>query len=145
METYVQRSIKHCLNMIAPLEISDMQIEASQSQFYQFMVSIYQGMYEEPEKFFVFPTPYEEYIERSMARVKTKEKEHINYSRESTLRNTFQQAIQFYAVYLYNLGLESNGVDEQSKAMLISKNAYLEVLKDTLRKVKCRWKIHILI
>lgn len=45
METYAQRSIKHCLDMIAPFEASDLQLKNGQLQFYQFMVSIYRSMY----------------------------------------------------------------------------------------------------
>lgn len=95
MSTYAQHSIKHCLDMIAPFEASDEQRKAGQAQFYEFMVSIYQEMYEKPDDYLVFPMPYETYI----AKRKQKDSEHASDSRESTLRNTFQQAIQFYALY----------------------------------------------
>ena len=113
METHAQRSIKHCLDMIAPFEASNQQLEDGQAQFYHFMVSLYSGMYENPEEYLVFPEPYEEYIKKLEQQRKhaRKEKEHVTDSKESTLRNTFQQAIQFYALYFYNLGLASNGTD----------------------------------
>lgn len=130
METYAQRSIKHCLDMIAPFEAPDQQIEKGKLEFYQFMVSIYQGMYEKPEEYMVFPTPYEEYIKKVKGQEieKKKEKEHTSDSRESTLRNTFQQAIQFYALFFYNLGVRCKAIDECSGLMTISKEEYSDVL-----------------
>ena len=130
MDTHVQRSIKHCLDMIAPFEGSDKQVEKGQLQFYQFIVSIYENMYNNPEEYMVFSRPYEDYIEKLKERAQQskKEKEHKNDSRESTLRNTFQQAIQFYELYFYNLGLECRGIDEKSGALMISKEGYTHVL-----------------
>lgn len=131
METYAQRSVRHCLDMIAPFETGGRQGEEGQFQFYQFMVSLYQEMYEKPEEFMVFAAPYEEYRmkwEQKKA-ARKKEKEHTNDSRESTLRNTFQQAIQFYALYLYNVGVKSKGIDKQSGALIIPKENYLDVME----------------
>lgn len=87
-------------------------------------------MYEKPEKFLVFPEPYEQYLIKLKQKEahKSKEKEHTNDSKESTLRNTFQQAIQFYALYFYNLGIRSSGVDEDTGALIISKEEYSDVL-----------------
>lgn len=135
MDTHVQRSIKHCLSMIAPFEASDEQRKDGQVQFYEFMVSIYQGMYEKPEDYLVFPIPYEEYIAKRKQKniEKKKEKEHVSDSRESTLRNTFQQAIQFYALYFYNAGMKCKGIDEQSGALVISKEEYASVLQQMNR------------
>lgn len=72
METCAQRSVRHCLDI---------------------MVSIYQGMYQEPEKCLVFPQPYEEYTTklRQKGLENKREKEHANDSRESTLRNTYNK------------------------------------------------------
>ena len=53
METFAQCSVKHCLDMIAPFEATEEQ--KGQLEFYQFMVSIYRGMYERPEDYLVFP------------------------------------------------------------------------------------------
>lgn len=131
MKTYAQHSVKHCLDMLAPFEASDSQNEKGQLEFYRLMVSIYQGMYEYPEEYLVFPIPYEEYLEKMQKRApqKKKEKEHVSDSRESTLRNTFQQAIQFYAMYFYNLGLISKCIDEHSGALAVSKEDYENVLQ----------------
>lgn len=131
MKTYAQRSVKHCLDMLAPFEASDQQSEKGQLDFYRLTVSIYQGMYESPEEYLVFPAPYEEYLEKLKQRApqKKKEKEHVSDSRESTLRNTFQQAIQFYAQYFYHLGLKSRCVDESSGSLVVSKEDYGYVLQ----------------
>lgn len=130
MDTYAVRSVKHCLDMIAPFEASDRQREEGQRQFYDFMVSIYRGMYENPQEYLVFPTPYEEYISRRSQQKNPvkKEKEHMSDSRESTLRNTFQQAIQFYGMFFYYVGLQCEGIHELSGALLISPEEYADVL-----------------
>lgn len=131
METYAQRSIKHCLAMIAPFEMANQQTEEGWRQFYEFMISLYRGMYKDPQRYLVFPGPYEEYMKKykEQETQKKKEKAHVKNARESTLRNTFQQAIQFYAMYFYNIGLRCRGVDEQSGALVISEEDYADVLK----------------
>ena len=116
--------------MIAPFEMSNQQKEDGRFQFYQFMVSLYREMYQQPEEYMVFPKPYEEYARKlkEQEAQKKKEKAHVNNSKESTLRNTFQQAIQFYALFFYNIGLKSKGIDEQSGALIILKEEYIDVL-----------------
>ncbi|MCM1125347.1 MAG: hypothetical protein NC429_02655 [Lachnospiraceae bacterium] len=133
METYVQHSIKHCLDMIAPFEVPNQQKEDGCLQFYQFMVSIYREMYQQPEEYMVFPKPYEEYAKKMKEQETQKKKAHENNSKESTLRNTFQQAIQFYALFFYNVGLKSKGIDEQSGALIILKEEYIDVLNQMNR------------
>ena len=135
METCAQRSVKHCLDMLAPFEASDPQSKKGQLEFYQLMVSIYQGMYESPEEYLVFPRPYEEYLEKLQRREsqKKKEKEHVSDSRESTLRNTFQQAIQFYALFFYNLGLKCVSLDQRTSSLVVMKADYEFVLQQMKR------------
>lgn len=133
METYAQKSIRHCLDMIAPFEISDQQEKDGQWQFYQFMVSLYRGMYQNPEEYMVFPKPYEAYAEKLKLQETQNEKAHASDARESTLRNTFQQAIQFYALYFYNIGLENKGLDGKSGALTIRKEDYTDVLQQLNR------------
>lgn len=130
METHAQRSIRHCIDMIAPFELSKRQGEGGQSQFYEFMLSLYREMYQKPEEYLVFPQPYEEYMKKLKEQEagKKKEKEHVTNSRESTLRNTFQQAIQFYALYLYRVGLKSKGIDGQTGALILHKEDYADVI-----------------
>ena len=74
MNTYTQYSIKHCLDMFMLFESADMEIQNGQRQFYQFMISIYQGMYEDQDKYMVFSEPYEKYIQRRQ--MIKEEKEH---------------------------------------------------------------------
>lgn len=131
-ETHAQRSIRHCLDMLAPFAPSA-EHKKGQEQFYQLMVSIYHGMYEAPAEYLVFPAPYETYIQKQRKTQKGKEKEHATDARESTLRNTFQQAIQFYASYFYNLGLHGKGIDVESGALVISKEDYAGVLNQMNR------------
>lgn len=135
METYAQHSIKHCLDMIAPFEGPEAPKENGRFQFYQFMVSLYREMYDKPEEFMVFPAPYEEYIIKKKQQEPQKKKEggHAKDSRESTLRNTFQQAIQFYASYFYNIGLRSKEIDKQSGSLIILKDDYSDVIKQMNR------------
>lgn len=129
METFAQCSVRHCLDMIAPFEAKEEQKEKGQLEFYQFIVSIYRGMYERPEDYVVFPAPYEEYRKKVRLNTIKKEKEHASDSRESTLRNTIQQAIQFYATYFYNVGLRGTGIDEQSGALTVPKEEYADVIR----------------
>ncbi|MBQ8596156.1 MAG: GNAT family N-acetyltransferase [Lachnospiraceae bacterium] len=142
--THAQCSIKHCIDMIAPFEASDEKVGEGQLQFYRFMTSIYREMYRDPEKYQVFSDKYEKYVENKQFEKIKKEKEHISDSRESTLRNAYQQAIQFYALFFYYLGLRSQGADEKScvpslelkntavdkniGALIVSKEDYADVL-----------------
>ena len=143
METYVQHSIKHCLDMIAPFEVPNQQKEDGRLQFYQFMVWLYREMYQKPEEYMVFSRPYEEYVTKLKGQEaqKKKEREHVNNSRESTLRNTFQQAIQFYALYFYKIGLKSKGIDEKSGALIILKEDYIDVLNQMNRIHESKYNI----
>lgn len=136
-ESCVQKSIHHCLAMIAPFVCDTIcygsmkrNIEGEE-QFYEFMISLYYDMYREPEKFIVFAQPYEKYMaERTEKKdfVK-KEKEHATDSRESTLRNVFQQAIQFYALFFYNLGIQDSILQQDTGHLIISKENYDIVLQ----------------
>lgn len=129
METHVQHSIKYCMDMIVSFEMQNQQKEDGRLQFYQFMVLLYHEMYQRPEEYMMFPKPYEEYAKKlkEQETQKKKEKAHMNNSKESTLRNTFQQAIQFYVLFFYNIGLKSKGIDEQSGALIILKEEYIDV------------------
>lgn len=135
MDTYAQKSIKHCLDMIAPFEMPNQEKVDGNQHFYRFMVSLYRGMYQNPEGYLVFPSPYEEYArKRKEQRPQKKiEKAHVSDSRESTLRNTFQQAIQFYASYFYHIGMRSRGIEANSGALMIGKGEYADVLEQMER------------
>lgn len=135
METYARYSIRHCMDMIAPFEMPKEQEEGGQFQFYQFMSSLYREMYQRPEEYLVFPKPYEAYMAKLQEQEaqRKKEKEHVTNARESTLRNTFQQAIQFYALYLYRIGVRSKGIDEETGSLMIRKADYADVMDEMNR------------
>lgn len=141
METCAQKSIRHCLDMIAPFERANQQEEDGQWQFYQLMVSLYRNMYQNPEEYMVFSKPYEAYAQKmnQQETQQKKEKAHVRDARESTLRNTFQQAIQFYALYFYNLGLRSQGIDGKTGALTIRKEDYSDVLQQMNRIHESRY------
>lgn len=75
-KTHAQRSIRHCLDMLAPFEMQSGQATAGQLQFYKFMVSLYREMYEQPEKYLVFPKPYEAYAAKQKAQALTRNQAH---------------------------------------------------------------------
>lgn len=129
METFAQKSIRHCMDMLASFRASEEELKEGQFQFYQFIVSIYEKMYESPEEYLVSSAAYEEYLVKleDKLRQRAKEKEHVNDARESTLRNAVQQAIQFYAVYFYHLGIEAAGIDPKSGSLIVSKEGYRRV------------------
>ena len=133
METYAQRSIRHCIDMLAPFEPSGQKEESGQLQFYQFMRSLYREMYRKPEEYMVFQKPYEEYMAKLKKQGAQREKEHVTNARESTLRNTFQQAIQFYASYLYRIGVNSEGIEARTGALIIHKKDYSQVVEQMNR------------
>ena len=51
----------------------------------------------------------------------------VGQRRFAFLLNTFQQAIQFYAIYFYKVGLRCKGIDKQSGQLIISKEEYANV------------------
>jgi len=106
MPTLAHRSIRHCLAMIAPFRPSMLSESVGQRQLYDWFQALYRGMLENPEDYLVFSGPYEAYLVKNKQRLDAlrNEKNHYSDSRESTLRNTVQQAIQFYAFFLYEAG-----------------------------------------
>ncbi len=96
MPTLAHRSIRHCLAMLAPAE----GLTPGQQALHTCITGLYRAMLADPEGCLIFPQPYETYI----ARRKAPDRPHASDTRESTLRNAIQQAIQFYATYLYHLG-----------------------------------------
>lgn len=122
-ENSAERSIRHCLFMLAPEPEA---FEEGKRELFDFFRELYQAMYEDPERFLVFPKPYEDYVcshEKKAAAVK-KEKAHETDARESTLRNAFQQEIQFYAKFFYLLGVEGTKKDEEPGSFFLSLPAF---------------------
>ena len=114
-----RRSILHCVRMLAPFQealpespylASD--VAEGERQFYAFLHGLYAEMYGDPGFFLVPETEYDAYM-ASPARKQWEEKhaqpvpgERVPVDqKESRLRNQFQQAIRFYAAYLYEVGM----------------------------------------
>lgn len=130
-----RRSILHCLRMLAPFQealpespylSSDM--AEGERQFYAFLHGIYDEMYGDPGFFLVPETEYDAYM-ASPARKEWEEKHgalpgedgHVpSDQKECKLRNHFQQAIRFYAAYLYELGMRGNLSEEGVLELSIS-------------------------
>ncbi|HOJ81408.1 MAG TPA: hypothetical protein PLG72_11225, partial [Clostridiales bacterium] len=82
-----QKSIWHSMMMLAPFEgvaiDSDLFDEESilegERDFYLFMTTLYQDMYNDPAKYFIPTKPYDEYIQsilKNGERTRSAEKEH---------------------------------------------------------------------
>jgi hypothetical protein len=130
-----KKSIWHSIMMLAPFEkvkidnhiFDDDSYINGEKDFYQFIKSLYEDMYHEPDKYAIPTTPYDEYIRKSF-NDKIVDKEHINDVKECTLRNTFQQAIQFYPEFIYKIGQAADEVCNKDFALVISKSKYDDVL-----------------
>lgn len=135
MDTLAHGSIRHCLAMLAPFSPHSTASPEGQRQLYDWFVSFYQAMLENPEAFGVFPAPYEEYMKKNQVRLEEKrgEKRHYSDSRESTLRNTIQQAIQFCAQYLFQLGLAALPGESTSSHLILTSQAHGQVLANMNR------------
>lgn len=124
-----RRSILHCLRMLAPFRETAVKngydsadTAEGERQFYAFIKGLYGEMYGDPSFFLVPEKEYDEYLLRSgkpgWVGVAAEEAEgghrdggHKPDQKECRLRNRFQQAIQFYAGYLYELGTRALGVE----------------------------------
>lgn len=114
-----RRSILHCLRMLAPFREaipacghagSDM--AEGERQFYAFIKGLYGEMYSDPAFFLIPQGEYDEYILSLPPDGEGPEGLHKADQQESRLRNRFQQAIQFYAAYLYELGTRAQSLEK---------------------------------
>lgn len=114
-----RRSILHCLRMLAPFREavpddgharSDM--AEGERQFYAFIKGLYGEMYSDPAFFLIPQGEYDEYIQSLPPRDEDGEDGHKADQKESRLRNRFQQAIRFYAAYLYELGTRAESLEK---------------------------------
>lgn len=114
-----RRSILHCLRMLAPFHeaipegehaLSDM--AEGQRQFYAFIKGLYGEMYSDPAFFLIPQGEYDEYIQSRPPIEEPAENPHQTDPKESRLRNRFQQAIRFYAAYLYQLGARAHALEK---------------------------------
>lgn len=135
--SFAQKSIWHCIRMLAPLHkvvirdntsFPEVDLLLGQEQFYSFIKGIYEKMYEDPTRFLVPTAAYDEYIKTAKT-TKGAEKAHYTDTKECGLRNTFQQAILFYAKFFYELGLKAEGLRNSDYALIITRSELEEVHK----------------
>lgn len=140
-----QRSILHCFRMLAPFEevdirikdtLSQRDIHAAEEEFYHFISELYMDMYISPEKYYIPTAAYDEY--KKTAKQKSGvEKMHYVDGKECNLRNTFQQAIQFYPKFFYELGLQAEAISDADFALVIMKDK-LDTVKKSLEMTHLR-------
>ena len=131
-----QNSIAHCLALLSDFEAVQVSIDAfdapsvidGQSDFYAFMKTLYQDMYKAPGTYAVPTAAYDEYMASIDIDIAFAD-EHKSDAKEAGLRQAFQQAIQFYPDYFYQLGLAADGICAKSRALVVSKAKYSQVLK----------------
>ncbi len=130
-----QKSIMHCINMLAPyqrvaidgsLKFSLEDIFAAEEEFYRFMKELYTDMYDSPGKYLIPTAAYDEY-KKTLKQKAGIEKMHYTDGKECNLRNTFQQAIQFYPGFFYQLGLYAKEIRESDYALVIARSDLDEV------------------
>ena len=130
-----QKSIWHSMMMLShfnevSIENSDFKktdIIEGEKEFYQFIKNIYRDMYKNPAKYLVPAAEYDNYI-KNRKEDKTPEKNHITDQVECKLRNSFQQAIEFYPKYFYKTGLSAQGICKKTFSLIVSKANYKKVL-----------------
>lgn len=129
-------SIWFCRQMLAEFHevnesvegFSSDEIKKGQQDFHDFVCRMYNEMYNEPESFMIPVGPYDEYLKTAKTR-KGAEKEHYTDTKESKLRNEFQKAIQFYAKFLYEIGIRAESVSRESHALNIDSDSFDEAKK----------------
>jgi hypothetical protein len=93
-------------------------------------------MYNDPEKYAISSAEYDDYTktkEQNATDVtdvtnKTFVKLHKTDAKECKLRNTFQQAIEFYPKYFYEMGLAADGICKKTFSLILSKSKYAKAL-----------------
>jgi len=114
-----RRSILHCMRMLAPFREAVPEDGHAQSdmaegerQFYAFIKGLYGEMYSDPAFFLIPQGEYDEYMQSLPPREEDMEGAHKADQKEARLRGRFQQAIRFYAAYLYELGTRAQSLDK---------------------------------
>ena len=131
-----QKSIWHSIMMLSSFyevsidnnDFKEADIIVGEKEFYQFIKNIYNDMYKNPAKYAVPVAEYDDYI-KNRKDDKTSEKMHKTDQIECKLRNSFQQAIEFYPKYFYKMGLAADGICKKTFSLIISKSNYTKVLK----------------
>jgi len=131
-----QKSIWHCLSMLSPFEtvgtdgkdFNEADIIEGEKEFYQFIKSLYRDMYDDPAKYAIPTTEYDEYI-KTVKKDAVFIKAHQTDQTECRLRNTFQQAIQYYPDFFYKIGLASDGIRKKDFSLIITKTKFDEAIR----------------
>jgi hypothetical protein len=135
-----QKSIWHSIKMLSPFEGVSINDDAfdkdsileGESDFYRFITELYQDMYNDPAKYSIPTVPYDEYMKNRVVK-RSAEKEHFTDAKECKLRNTFQQAIQFYPELFYKLGCAADEICNKDYALVITKSNYTCVMESFSR------------
>ena len=104
------------------------EIRVGQKDFYNFVCRMYEEMYKEPGSFLIPVEPYDEYLKKAET-WKGAEKEHSTDAKECKLRNEFQKAIQYYAKFLYEIGIRAESISTGNHELLITSYSYEEAKK----------------
>ncbi len=131
-----QYSIWHCIMMLAKFEEVKVDIDGFDSKdiihgekdFYTFMKTLYGDMYANPEQYGIPAAEYDEYM-KNIDINKIHANGHKGDAKEAKLRRKFQQAIQFYPNYFWELGLAADEICNSNYELVISKSKYENVLK----------------
>jgi hypothetical protein len=134
-ESTAQSSLWHCLRMLSPFRAIHAEfggfdpqiIMEGEKEFHTFIKTLYRNMYDHPDAYFIDTVSYDAYI-KTVDLEKLRADEHKNDAKEMKLRQTFQQAIQFYPEYFYRLGLAADEIRGDDYALVLSKEKYDEVL-----------------
>lgn len=134
-----QKSIWHSIRMLAGFEAVEVKsrlagagaILRGEESFYRFMTELYNDMYENPSTYYIPSASYDDYMKNEAKAVIGREKEHYTDTKECKLRNTFQQAIQFYPEFMYKLGVSADKVTDRE--LIILKSKY-ESIKESFKR-----------
>lgn len=114
-----RRSILHCLRMLAPFREAipesghaESDMAEGERQFYAFIKGLYGEMYSDPGFFLIPRGEYDAYMQSLPPRDEGEDEPHKADQKECRLRNRFQQAIRFYAAYLYELGTRAQSLEK---------------------------------
>ncbi|MCG8568863.1 MAG: hypothetical protein MJB14_01865 [Spirochaetes bacterium] len=129
-------SIWYCRQMLADFHEVDEQAEGlsldqirkGEKDFHDFICRMYDEMYRVPGSFQIPVGPYDEYMKKAGTN-KVAEKAHFTDAKESKLRNEFQQAIQYYAKFLYEIGIRGESISPGNYMLNITSSSYAEAKK----------------
>jgi len=138
-DSFAQMSIWHSISMLAPFEavsinssdFNEADIIEGEKQFYDFIKNLYHDMYKNPTKYIVPTLAYDEYIKNRLIEEDVSHP-HKTDAKESKLRNAFQQAIEFYPNYFYEISQAADKICKETYALILTKSRY----DDVLRKLK---------